>query len=426
MTPPAHAAPAAAPDRISAALWRVLALLVISVFINYMVRGNLAVAAPQIKDELGISTAKLGILLSSFFWSYAVFQIVSGWLVDRFHAGWVLAAGLFAWSVATAATGLARGFGMLLLLRLLVGVGESVAYPCYSKILASRFAEHQRGLANSLIDAGSKCGPGLGTLAGGLLMARFGWRPFFIALGLGSLIWLLPWLRSIPEIHPRRDFDLAHVPGTLEILKQRSAWATFTGQFCSNYFLYFLMTWLPFYLVNERHFSMNSMAGMGALAYLVTAATTTVTGWIGDRAIAAGATPTRVRKTCTGAGLGFSTIIVGVAAVRDPALSMVFLLLACVAFGVYSSSHWAITQTIAGPQAAGKWSGLQNFVANLAGVAAPVFTGFVVERTGHFFWAFAASAAVVLVGAAIYIFGLGPVEPVSWVGATPKPDMPVA
>ena len=140
--------------RISGAPLRVLALLVVSVSIFYMDRGNLSIAAPLLKDELGISTAQLGVLLSSFFWTYAAFQIVSGWLVDRVGGRWVLAGGFCIWSVTTAATGVVHGFGMLLLLRLLLGMGESVAYPCYSKILASRFAECQRGLANSLIEIG--------------------------------------------------------------------------------------------------------------------------------------------------------------------------------------------------------------------------------------------------------------------------------
>lgn len=410
---PACSPATAASARISGELWRVLILLVLSVSINYMDRGNLSIAAPLLKDEFGISPARLGVLLSSFFWTYAAFQVVSGWLVDRFNVGWVLAGGFFLWSLATAATGAAKGFGTLLLLRLVLGIGESVAYPCYSKILASRFREQQRGLANSLIDAGSKCGPAVGTLIGGLLMARFGWRPFFVVLGLGSLIWLAPWVRWMPESQPPAG-GYQKAPGIKEILRQRSAWATFAGHFCSNYFLYFLLTWLPFYLVRERHFSMNSMAGIGALAYTVMAVTTTLTGWLSDRAIAAGATPTRVRKLCAGGGLGFATIIVAVTAVRDPRLSMLFLMLACIAFGIYASSHWAITQTIAGPRAAGKWSGLQNFVANLAGVAAPAITGLVVEKTGHFFWAFAVSSAVVLTGSAVYLFLLGPVEPFPW------------
>jgi MFS transporter, ACS family, D-galactonate transporter len=251
-------------------------------------------------------------------------------------------------------------------------------------------------------------------LAGGVLMARFGWRPFFIALGLSSLLWLPLWVRWKPRGLGAAAGASEDAPSVRRILGLRSAWATFAGHFCSNYFWYFLLTWLPFYLVRERHFSMSTMATLGALAYFVRAAATTVAGWLSDRAIAAGATPTRVRKTCAGAGLGFATVIIAVTAVSDPAASMVLLMLVCGSYGVYASSHWAITQTLAGPLSAGKWSGLQNFLANLAGVVAPAVTGFVVDRTGQFFWAFAVSAAVVLIGATIYVFVLGRVEPVDW------------
>ena len=299
-----------------------------------------------------------------------------------------------------------------------------MAYPCYSKILAGHFAEHQRGLANSLIHAGANCGPALDVLAGGVLMAGFGWRPFFIVLGLVSLLWVPVWVRWMPRRPRAAGPSAAQGPSIIEILSHRSAWATFIGHFCSNYLWYFLLTWLPFYLVRERSFSMSTMAKVGALAYLVSGGATTVAGWLSDRAIAAGATPTRIRKICTGGGLGFATIIVAVTVVSNPTLSMIVLMLACGSWGVYASSHWAITQTLAGPLAAGKWSGFQNFVANLAGVVAPAVTGFFVERTGQFFWAFAVSAVVVLAGAGVYVFVLGPVEPVQW--SRPRRTSPAA
>jgi MFS family permease len=208
--------------------------------------------------------------------------------------------------------------------------------------------------------------------------------------------------------------DPGGIPSLAAILRHRSAWCSALGLFCTNYFWYFLLTWLPFYLVRERHFSMRQMASLGSLAYLVTAAATTVAGWLSDRAIAAGSAPSRVRKTCTGFGLGFATVILGVTAIPNQTASLILLLLACASYGVFASSHWAITQTLAGPLAAGKWTGLQNFVANLAGVAAPAITGFVVDSTGQFFWAFAVSAAVALAGAMIYTFGLGKIAPVEW------------
>jgi MFS transporter, ACS family, D-galactonate transporter len=388
--------------------------MVIAIATNYIDRGSLSIAAPLLTSELMLSPVQLGILFSAFFWSYALLQIVSGWLADRYNVIWILAIGFFIWSAATTATGLAHSISILFLLRLFLGAGESVAYPCYSKIIANNFAEQQRGFANALIDAGAKVGPALGTLVGGILMARFGWRPIFIVLGLGSLLWLPAWFRWSPQKSNRAGTAEDKGPGFKEILVQKSFWATSAGHFCGNYFWYFLLTWMPFYLVRERGFSMENMAIIGSLAYFLTATTTTISGWLADRAIQAGNTPTRIRKACTGIGLTFASVVLAVVIIPGSAVAMAILMFACFSYGIFASSHWAITQTIAGPSAAGKWSGLQNCFANMAGVVAPAITGFVVDITDQFFWAFALSAGIVLIGASVYAFFLGPVELIKW------------
>src|SRR5262249_28784431 len=148
--------------------WGVVVLLFLSVFINYVDRGNLSVAAPVLAPELSLTPAQLGWLFSSFFWTYSIVQILAGWLVDHYPVAWVYAAGYLLWSVATLATGLADSFAALFLFRLMLGAGESVAYPACSRILATHFSEDQRGRANALVDAGSKAGPALGILLGGL------------------------------------------------------------------------------------------------------------------------------------------------------------------------------------------------------------------------------------------------------------------
>jgi len=395
--------------------WLIVALLVVSVAINFIDRGNLSVAVPLLKVEMNLSPLQLGRLLASFFWSYAVFQLLAGWLVDRGNVNQILAAGMMLASLATAGSALVRGFGALLALRFLVGIGESAAYPSYSKILTQRLTESQRGVANAWIDAGSKFGPAIGTFLGGMLVPRFGWRAFFIMLGLTGLIWLPFWLVLGRGNSPAtvREQDLRR-PTIREILRHRAIWATFTGHFCGNYFYYFLLTWLPYYLVSERHFSMQTMGAIGAMAPLFASATTMGAAWLSRRALARGVSTTRVRKTCTVFGLGFATVIVAVPALSGAWLPIGILLFASASYGVFSSSHWAITQTIAGPLAVGRWSGMQNFVANLAGVAAPMITGAIIDRTGRFFWAFAVAGGVTLVGSAAYWFGLGRVEPAEW------------
>jgi ACS family D-galactonate transporter-like MFS transporter len=405
-------------ERLSRAQWGVLGLLVLSVFINYMDRVNLSIAGPLLASDpkLSLDPARLGYLLSAFFWTYASFQLLGivGLLLDRFDVSWVYAGAFLLWSAATAVTGLAGSFVTLFAMRLLLGMGESVAYPAYSKIFAVHFPEYHRGLANALIDAGSKFGPALGTLIGGMLMKRFGWRPFFFALGAASLIWLIPWMKWMPRGKGIAVARVEDSPSARQILEQRSAWGSCAGLFCGNYFWYFLLTWLPSYMVMERHFSMDRMATMGALAYLAIGFSSALCGWLSDRWIAAGATPTLVRKTFTVGGLTLSTVILPVVTVENKDLSMALLFLACIFFGMWSSNHWALIQTLAGPPAAGKWTGIQNGVGNLAGVAAPALTGLVVHRTGEFFWAFAVATGIVLAGACFYMFVIGPIVQVDW------------
>jgi len=392
----------------------VLVLLGISVFINYVDRGNLSIAAPMLKDELRISATQLGILLSAFFWTYACLQPIAGWLVDRVNVNWVIAGGFFLWSAATAATGLAHTFSVLFALRLLLGIGESVAYPSYSKIIALNFPEEHRGLANSVISAGLLLGPGIGMLLGGTLMGMFGWRPFFLVLGLASLLWLVPWIKWMPKARASNTLGATGAPSLAEFLRLRSAWGSCVGLFSGNYVNYFLITWLPFYLVRERHFSMSTMARIGGLAYLLGACSSTFSGWLSDRWIMSGGTPTRVRKTFTGGGLTLAGTFLGLSAATGPRTCLVMLVLGVISFGVTSSNVWAITQTLAGPQAAGRWTGFQNFIGNLAGVLAPALTGFVVGRTGHFYWAFAILLAVTIMGTLSWVFLVGLVEQVVW------------
>jgi len=392
----------------------ILFLLGLSVFINYIDRANLAVAAPQLQDELGLSYSQLGILLAAFFWTYAFMQLLAGWLVDRFEVKWVLAIGFFLWSVATAFTGALHAFASLLVIRVVLGIGESVAYPAYAKIFANHFVESQRGFANSIVGAGQSLGPALGIFFGGTLVARFGWRPFFIVLGLASLLWLPPWLRWMPRTSAAGVQDMKQGPGLLEIVRHRSSWGTWIGHFCANYFLYLLLTWLPTYLVRERHFSTNAMSKIGGATFLLAALSSPVCGWLSDRWISAGASVTRVRKTFMGVGMACNGLfLVGCAAAPDKVL-VTLLLLAGASFGLVSSNLNAVTQTLAGPHAVGRWMGAQNFVANLAGAIAPAVTGFLVGRTGQFYWPFLITSVIAWVGAVHWVFVVGPVETVVW------------
>lgn len=399
-----------------------IALLTVSVVINYIDRGTLSVVAPAVSEDIALSPEQFGILFSSFFWAYALLQLfgIAGWLADRFNVLIVLAVGLFFWTSATALTGLAGSFAGLLMLRLLLGAGESVAYPCYSRIIVEYIPEQDRGIANAMIDAGTKLGPAIGTFAAGMLVGVVGWRVLFIVVGCVGLLWLWPWLRWKPVKIGTRTQEAAQTISSGQVLRIRSAWGTFVGHFCANYFWYFLLTWLPLYLVRERGFTTEGMATVGSLAYLVIALATITAARIADVWISRGGTVTRARKAMTVGGLGIASCVVFVPALESGNASLVLLFIACAAYGVFASSHWAITQTLAGPLAAGRWTSIQNGVANLAGIAAPWVTGLVVAKTNRFWLAFVAAALVSVLGAFAYAFVVGPVRQTNFV---PQPAL---
>jgi len=398
--------------------WLVLALLVISVCINYIDRGNLSVAGVQLAHELNLQPYQLGLLYSAFFWTYSSCQIFAGWLIDRYSVIWVFAFGFLLWSGATIVTGFLTGFSALFLIRLALGAGESVAYPAYSKILAASFPERQRGTANGLIDVGSKLGPALGLLIGGTILAHFGWRALFISVGLASLLWLLPWCVVAPGLPQSASHSrLRPSPGYFQILRKRQAWGTILALFTANYAWYFLLTWLPSYLQMERHYSAQSMALFGSVPFFTVAAGALFAGTASDWWIRAGASANRVRKTFVAGGLvGCAVVLMPAALAPNQIMALALLSMATFFYGFFSGNHWGISQTLAGPEAAAKWTAVQNCLGNLAGIVAPAITGFIVQQTQSFHFAFVVVCLSLLVSALSYAVLIGRIEQVSWQG----------
>ena len=411
--------------------WMVVALLVASVVINYVDRSNLSLAVPILEKQFGISSLQAGELLSAFFWTYALVQVfgLAGWLADRFHAGWVLFGGYLLWSLATAITGLTAGFATFFALRLALGIGESVAYPCYSRIFAAMPQEH-RGRANALIDAGTKLGPAAGAFVGGVVLVHFGWRMLFVAFGIGALVWLPFWFKIMPhgeENGGRRGRAQMHAeeqrlasgdgthPSIAKMLRLQCAWGSFLGHFCGNYFYYFLLTWLPTYLVQEEHLSIGAMSRLTSAVFFLIACSTLVAGFLSDRFIAGGVSPTLVRRTVTSGGLVLASCLIPFSLVHGKSpLALGLLVIACIGQGAYASNHWAITQTLAGPEMAGRWSSLQNGIANFSGIVAPWLTGMIVQTRGSARLAFTVTGVVALIGGLSWGLLVRRVEPVRW------------
>jgi len=394
---------------------RLVTLVTAAVFINYIDRGNLATAAPLMQDELHLSASQLGVLLSAFYYGYVVCMPAMGWLAERYGAKRILAAGVTIWSIATLSTGFAGSFLTLLTLRVLLGVGESGAFPCASKVLAHAVEVTRLGVANGILSFGYLLGPAVGTLLGGYLMIVFGWRPVFILFGAVSLVWLWPWSRvRISPPATQKESTSASQPSFSQILGRRELWGASLGHFASNYGYYFIVSWLPLYLVKSRGFSMGSMVAIASWAYVLNALSALAMGWVADRWIRAGRSPTIIYKSIMAAnhlaGIGCMIGMVMLPAAASIAALFVFEIVS----GCSYPGLFAIPQILAGPRASARWVGVQNAAGNVAGLIAPAITGVLVDQTGLFDVAFALAAGVNVLGLIGWVLMLPKIAPIQW------------
>jgi MFS family permease len=387
-----------------------------AVFINYIDRGNLSTAAPMLATELHLDEEQLGYLFSAFYFGYVPLMPVMGWLAERFGAKLILGLGVAIWSIATLSTGLVGSFAALLGLRILLGVGESAAFPCASKVLAQAVPVHRLGLANGILSCGYLVGPAVGTALGGVLMIQYGWRAVFIGFGAASLLWLLPWrTASLPtKVEAAADELTAPAPTFRRILRERALWGASIGHFASNYSYYFIVSWLPFYLVRSRGFSFDQMVETTSSAYFVNAISALAMGWAADRWIRRGSSPTIVYKSIMAANHVAGIVCIGAMAVLPATGAVVALFIFEIVSGASYPGLFAIPQIIAGPSATGRWVGVQNAAGNGAGLIAPILTGVLVKLSGSFDSAFALAAGVNVLGLLGWVFILPAVKTCDW------------
>jgi sugar phosphate permease len=231
-------------------------------------------------------------------------------------------------------------------------------------------------------------------------------------------VWLLPWWLATRTASRHADAPRAEAaPSFFAILKKRAAWGASLGHFSANYSFYFVVTWLPLYLVKAQGMKMTEMATLGGVIYLVYAVSNLVTGWACDRWMGRGASANRVRKSFIVTGHGGVAVCMLVCAVAPPTAAIASLMVAAVFFGFNTPNIFAIGQTLAGPRAAGKWIAVQNCIGNIAGVAAPVVTGWVVDQTGAFASAFALAGVFGVTGMIAWGMIIPKVVPVAWAPA---------
>jgi MFS family permease len=271
------------------------------------------------------------------------------------------------------------------------------------------FQEKERGLAIGLYMAGTKFGPAIGGWIAALLIQRQGWKGMFLWLGLGSLLWLIPWL-LVAEDDDRRIEQAAKPSGPQRsisvwaLMSSPVIWGTIVGTFCYMYFVYFCMTWMPAYFVERRHLSLDSMGMYTLFSFGGMATVSALAGWAADRMIVRGGNPVGVRKAFTIAGfLMASTEVIG--ALSDSnSVALFFAVFSLSGLGLATANYWALTQTLIPGGAIGRIIGIQNCAANLPGVVAPILTGWLMQKTGSYDAPMQAIWFFMLLGIAAYVF----------------------
>ncbi len=395
--------------------WSVIGLLFTASLINYFDRATLSMALPFISKDLHLGPEAKGVLLSSFFWSYALLQIPVGWFADRVNLRWFYAGAFTLWSIAQGLTGFADSLLMLITFRILLGIGESIYLPGGSKIVSLLFSPKERGLPSGIFDFGTRTGLVLEGLIVPYCLLHYGWRRTFVVVGFSALLWLIPWLLFAPQKLQASQADRTAVPRPsmaqfISLLKNRNLIGICIGFFCFDYYWYLLVTWLPDYLVTVRHLTIMKAGIYAALPFFVFGISEPIGGWIADRLIQHGWDETRTRKMVVTVGFATGLLLIPASRVQSSGTAIT-LIIGGSLVGLATANLLVILQSCAPPNEIGLWTGIENFFGNLAGIIAPLVTGILISRTGSYAPGFATAAIMLIASLAAYWFIVRELKP---------------
>jgi len=386
--------------------WSIVGLLFAASLINYLDRAAISFALPLISKDFQLTAQGKGLLLSSFFWSYALMQIPVGWSADRFNLRWLYGGAFIIWSFAQGLTGLAGSLTALLAFRILLGIGESIYLPGGTKIVSLLFSAKERGLPSGLFDFGTRTGLVLEGILVPWLLVHFGWRRTFLILGFTALVWLVPWFWIFPRRLQMARTDIASPSAVARTLLSRNLLGICLGFFCFDYYWYVLVTWLPDYLVTVRQLSIVQAGVYAALAFFTFGISEPIGGWIADSLIRRGWDETSTRKGIVTVALVMGIFLI--AAMRTVHTGMaIVLLIGASLVGLATGNLLAILQSCAPAEAVGIWTGAENFAGNLAGIIAPLAVGFLITTYGSYVPGFQLASIILLAGLLAYWFVVG-------------------
>jgi MFS family permease len=393
---------------------RVLLLLCLMYLIFYVDRVNISTAAPLIKRDLGLSNTALGFAFSAFAYPYALFQLIGGWLGDRFGPRWTLGVSGLIVCISTVLTGAVGGLASLVAVRLALGFGEGAAFPTATRAMAAWLPASRWGFAQGVTHSASRIGNALTPPLIAWLVMVLSWRGSFVVLGAASLIWITVWIwffRDDPRTHPK--ITAAELEG-LPLSRTRAArpkvpWRRLAPRilpvtavdFCYGWTLWLFLSWIPSFFFHNFHLNLAHSALFSSGVFLSGVVGDTFGGVISDRILKLTGNLRRARCGVIAGGLfGGFLFMIPVVLVHDLAVVAVCLSLAFFCVELVVAPIWAVPMDIA-PAYAGSASGIMNFGFGIAGIISPFVFGYVIDVTGSWTVPFLASIGLLLVGAAL-------------------------
>jgi ACS family D-galactonate transporter-like MFS transporter len=401
----AAAMPTADANRPTTVRWRIFLLLLLLAAINYIDRASLSVALPLISAEFQMTPALEGLMLSAFFWSYALMQIPSGMLLDRFNARGIVGLATVGWGAFQAVGALSTGWITLMLTRIGLGVAESPIMPAGAKLNGNWLTANERGRGAVLVDGGAPLGTALGAIITTALIAWFGsWRIAFVIAGVGTIvvgIWAWWYIRNHPSEHPKVNAaELEHIqkgnlvasatgpkPKMRELITSRSVLAMFAGYACYNSVFYGLMTWMPSYLHQTHGLDIKSMGGATFLIFMCGFVGEIVGGSIADKWKSAGGAPNLVMRSMFSGSALIAALCILAVAYTPNVVAVIALLCVALFFIRWCGMYWCLPAILGGKSRSGVLGGGMNFWGNMSGVLVPILIGLIVQFTGSYFMA---------------------------------------
>jgi ACS family D-galactonate transporter-like MFS transporter len=404
-------------------------LLAFGVLVNYFDRVNLSVAKQALERDFGISNITFGYLLSAYNWTYAALQIPMGVLLDRFG---VQAVGRFSailWSLACFAGAYAPGVKAFFGSRLLLGIGEAPTFPSNAKAIGMWFPRQERSLATAIFDSAAKFATAIGTPLIGILLIHYGWRFSFSMTGVASFVFFLAfyylyrnpsddkklseeerqYLKDNEALADKKSKSVG--AGLLYLLKRRKVLGLAVGFAAYNYCFYLLLTWLPSYFTGALHLDLQASVLYTSIPWLfATAMDLVVGGWLVDKLISRGFNDSLVRQTILIGGMVMGLGLLGTIFTKTPSIAVVWISISIGGLAASAPIAWSAPSLLAPHDSVAKVGSIMNFANQIAAIAAPIVTGYLIGFRNDYSRAFIAAAFAILVGIAGYAFLLGKIE----------------